>query len=103
MATLCQYSWPGNVRELRNVVHRACILAAGEITPESRPELGATQEQSDDSLIGLPLAEAERRLIIACLHKFQGNKRSAAEELGVTARTLSNKLKLYREQGFPLE
>jgi DNA-binding NtrC family response regulator len=104
MSVLCRYSWPGNVRELRNVIHRACILAStGEITPETLPDLEESETNPGDSLIGLPLAVAERRLIITCLKKFHGNKKSAAEELGVTARTLSNKLKLYREQGFPLE
>ena len=51
-----------------------------------------------DGLAGLTLAEVERRLILASLSKFQGNKRLAADELGVTARTLSNKLKVYSEE-----
>lgn len=104
MGTLCRYSWPGNVRELRNVIHRACILATdGELTPNTLPELDPPEKRRDDSLIGLPLADVERRLIMASLRKFQGNKKLAAEELGVTARTLSNKLKTYRDQGFPLK
>lgn len=100
MSLLCKHAWPGNVRELRNVIHRACILATdGEVTPHSLPNLEIAGTDEQDSLIGLPLAVAERRLIIACLQKYCGNKKSAAEELGVTTRTLSNKLKLYREQG----
>ena len=56
------------------------------------------QRNDVDGLAGLTLAEVERRLILLSLSKFQGNKRLAAEELGVTARTLSNKLKVYSEE-----
>ena len=102
MQQLCDYGWPGNVRELRNVIHRACILTTNsEITPASLPDLDDASDNGDDpaSLMGLPLADVERRLIISCLQKFSGNKKSAAAELGVTARTLSNKIKQYREEG----
>ena len=102
MQQLCEYNWPGNVRELRNAIHRACILTTNsEITPASLPDLDDSSDNSHDStsLMGLPLADVERRIIIACLHKFGGNKKSAAAELGVTARTLSNKIKQYREEG----
>jgi len=105
MQSLCGYHWPGNVRELRNVIHRACILATtGEINLDTLPEFasppeGASSVQDVNSLAGLSLAEVERKLIVSCLRKFDGNKKAAAEELGVTARTLSNKLRLYREQG----
>jgi DNA-binding NtrC family response regulator len=107
MQSLCGYHWPGNVRELRNVIHRACILATtGEINLDSLPDFASPPEGACDvenvhSLAGLSLADVERRLIVACLRKFDGNKKAAAEELGVTARTLSNKLRLYREQGLP--
>jgi DNA-binding NtrC family response regulator len=101
MQKLCDYDWPGNVRELRNVIQRACILTVnGEITPEHlRVSGGASETKDPVTLIGLPLADVERKLIIASLQKFRGNKKSAAAELGVTARTLSNKIKQYRDEG----
>ena len=96
---LCEYFWPGNVRELRNVVHRACILAVdGEINVGCLPaKITNPAPENDDCSIfdGMQLAEVERKLIIACLKKYNGSKKLAAAELGVTARTLSNKMKLY--------
>jgi DNA-binding NtrC family response regulator len=101
MQKLCEYHWPGNVRELRNTVHRACILSTDrQITPDQiRVCDSPANTQTPARLTGLPLAEVERKLIIASLRKFGGNKKSAAAELGVTARTLSNKIKQYRDEG----
>ena len=112
MQSLCSHQWPGNVRELRNVIHRACVVAnTSEICLDSLPKFESTccdsgyetptEHQVFNSLAGLTLAEVERRLILMCLQKFDGNKTSAPAQLGVTARTLSNKLKLYRENGLP--
>ncbi|MGB2499920.1 MAG: sigma-54 interaction domain-containing protein, partial [Mariniblastus sp.] len=100
MQWLCQYHWPGNVRELRNVIHRACVIAVdGKIGLNCLAKKKHRAQRNDvDGLAGLTLAEVERRLILLSLSKFQGNKRLAAEELGVTARTLSNKLKVYSEE-----
>ena len=100
MQWLCQYHWPGNVRELRNIIHRACVIAAdGKIGLNCLAKKNHRAPENDvDGLAGLTLAEVERRLILSSLSKFQGNKRLAAEELGVTARTLSNKLKVYSEE-----
>ncbi len=96
---MCEYHWPGNVRELRNVIHRACILNAdGEIAVESLPRkvIEPRSEEGNCAVFeGMQLADVERKLIIACLKKYKGSKKLAAAELGVTARTLSNKLKLY--------
>lgn len=100
MQWLCEYHWPGNVRELRNVIHRACVIAVdGKIGLNCLAKKNCRSKVSEvDGLAGLTLAEVERRLILASLSKFQGNKRLAADELGVTARTLSNKLKVYSEE-----
>lgn len=96
---MCEYRWPGNVRELRNVIHRACILAIdGEIHPGCLPGriTDPVPDNEDCSMFdGMQLAEVERKIIISCLKKYNGSKKLAAAELGVTARTLSNKLKLY--------
>ena len=97
MAKLCKYHWPGNVRELRNVIHRACVNASGkEIQCDAIPYLGDEFVSEDTPMLGMTLAEIEKRIILASLKKFEGNKKSAANELGVTARTLSNKLKHYQ-------
>lgn len=110
MQSLCRYRWPGNVRELRNVIHRACVIAlGGEIDQadlpcfETDPEEDAQAGFADnlDALHGMTLADVERKMIVSSLQKFDGNKKHAAEELGVTARTLSNKLKQYREEARP--
>lgn len=100
MERLVGYHWPGNVRELRNVIQRACIVSnTDEITVESLPRWNPKSvENSTGELVGMTLAEVERQLILASLKRFGGNKKSAAAELGVTARTLSNKLKLYHEE-----
>lgn len=109
MALLCGYSWPGNVRELRNVIHRSCILADNsELNCDALPdklkdsteaETSESPPSNIDAISAMSLAEIERRVIMARLHKFKGDKKQAAKELGVTARTLSNKLRLYHSEG----
>jgi two-component system response regulator AtoC len=99
VAILRRCAWPGNVRELKNVVHRAFILAEDEIGPSClAPELSGHAPAADGGR--LPgaletLAEAERRLIIASLDHFGGDKRKAADALGVSVRTLYNRLREY--------
>lgn len=96
---LCHYSWPGNVRELRNVVTRSAIFAtAGVIQREHlglplrvAPPPGLDEEGSDDQLDGV-----ERRTILRVLRETNGHRQRAAEVLGISRRTLSRKLKLYR-------
>ena len=102
VAILSRCAWPGNVRELKNVVHRAFILAKeedGEIGPSClAPELSGQGQAADGA--PLPgsietLAEAEHRLILASLDHFGGDKRRAAEALGVSLRTFYNRLHEY--------
>jgi len=109
MQQLCKYSWPGNVRELRNVVHSAYILAGNAIDEASLPdELRSSRAASPNDLVdedehefvtlkvGTPIAEAERRLIMATLRYCDSNKAKAAELLGVSLKTLYNRLGSYR-------
>lgn len=116
LQTLEDYHWPGNVRELRNVVHRACVLtqhklldladlpvmgnasSAGEISSKS-----ASKEEAINSLAEIPahwlnshLADTERAIILAAVEQF-GSQRVVAEKLGVSTRTLSNKIRQYRK------
>ena len=106
MRMLEMYDWPGNVRELRNVVERATILARGEfMEPQHLPRLGAsaTAKAAEASASGVTIApgmtvdEAERRLIVATLEASGGNKTRAAEMLGISLKTLHNKLNKMKE------
>jgi DNA-binding NtrC family response regulator len=99
-----RYTWPGNVRELRNTLERAVVTCAGELIHKNdlgpdfgRPAvLGA--EDGLRLLPGMTVAEAERRLIFETLTFTQHNKTRAAEMLGISLKTLHNKLKEYEAQ-----
>ncbi len=108
--------WPGNVRELENTIHRAVLLSSGaEIdaeairAPDGAPGGGAlhdpatqaaqTAEAVSRSLVGMTVAEVERDLIIDTLGHCLGNRTHAANILGISIRTLRNKLKQYSEAG----
>ena len=99
---LTQYRWPGNVRELRNVLQRAYVMTAGaEIGDQWLPRdvladpvrnAGAgTLEVS----VGTPLAAVERQLILATLEHYGHQKERTAAALGVSLKTLYNRLKEY--------
>jgi len=102
-----RYSWPGNVRELRNVLERAVILAGeGTIARHHLPRdfgvpAGARplqQEMEPDAVrlpIGTTVGEAEKALIQLTLKHTRNNKTRAAEILGISLKTLFNKLKEY--------
>jgi DNA-binding NtrC family response regulator len=89
-------TWPGNVRELKNVVHRAFILAEREIGPSHlAAELSGHQPTKELPVPLTTLAAAERRLILATLEHFEGDRRRAADALAVSLRTLYNRLREY--------
>jgi DNA-binding NtrC family response regulator len=97
-----RYAWPGNVRELRNAMERAVIVASGElITPENLPPAVRGGPSGNDPVVlaGMTVDEVERRLIFLTLEKTEGNKTRAAKMLGVSLKTLHNKLRRYREEG----
>ncbi|MEW6073134.1 MAG: sigma-54 dependent transcriptional regulator [Planctomycetota bacterium] len=116
---LGEWSWPGNVRELENAVHRAVILAEeGEIDgnllafdpqPHTahKPQFTLVTDKGNyigcisgaSPLANRTLADIEREAILCTLEATRGNKTEAARRLGVTARTLSNKMRLWRELG----
>ncbi len=110
-------AWPGNVRELENAMHRAVLLSGGdEIDIESirlpdgsamRPAVDSfsVQNQDDTSnpgLVGRTVADVERDLIINTLDHCFGNRTHAATILGISIRTLRNKLKQYTHDGVPV-
>ena len=98
MRILEQYAWPGNVRELRNVIERATIVSPGpfiEVThlPPSVVEEPAPAQQRKMALApGTTVEEAERQLIVMTLEHTRDNKTRAAEILGISLKTLHNKL-----------
>ncbi|HZP13200.1 MAG TPA: sigma-54 dependent transcriptional regulator [Nevskiaceae bacterium] len=104
---LAAHPWPGNVRQLKNAVSRAFILADQIIdapftraAPQHRRP--ARRDGHIDVVVGTPLADAQRELIEATLDHFDGDKRAAAQALGVSLKTLYNRLELYRGDGTSL-
>jgi two-component system, NtrC family, response regulator AtoC len=100
MEAVKRYPWPGNVRELRNAVERMMLLAdGGRITPACLPPEVARSTSADHLPSDeLDLARVERRLILRALRETGGRKTEAAERLGISLRTLYNKLQLYRAE-----
>ncbi len=101
---LRSYRWPGNVRELQNTIERAVILAENERYVDVH-DLGLPASPTPDApvfdLANLPTCEEmERKLIAATLMLTRNNKTHAAKKLGISLRTLRNKLAIYRNMGF---
>ncbi len=102
MRALEQYNWPGNIRELRNVIERATILAPGPFVelrhlPPALMNEPAPQQAPQMALApGTTVEEAERRLIMMTLEHTRDNKTRAAEILGISLKTLHNKLNKLR-------
>ncbi|MGB8363391.1 MAG: sigma-54-dependent transcriptional regulator [Rhizomicrobium sp.] len=117
---LLSHAWRGNVRELENTMHRAVLLASGsEILPEAirlpdgshvgnanGPDLSGpvkaaveTAQAATRSLVGRTVADVERDLILDTLDHCLGNRTHAANILGISIRTLRNKLREYGQSG----
>ena len=112
--------WPGNVRELENTLHRAVILATGPeigidgiLSPDGArldtsrgtgvaEQAALTAEQVTRNLVGRTVAEVERDLILETLKHCLGNRTHAANILGISIRTLRNKLNEYSAEGAPI-
>jgi len=101
MVILAKYEWPGNIRELQNCCERLQILADGHtIMPGDLPENITNPEQKivmDDYDPTVTLHDLEKRYILKALNYFDGNKTQAANALGITIKTLYNKLHEYGE------
>ena len=100
------HAWPGNVRELRNVIERAVIICSGEQIERHHfapyPIDQRERLRNEDTItlpVGTPLEEIERQMIMRTLQKTNHSKKRAAELLGVSLKTIHNKLNLYRERG----
>ncbi len=96
MTAMSQYHWPGNVRELKNTIERLVVMTEGNsISIEDLPEnirlVSSTTAEGTEAV----LSEIEKKHILKVLHEKQGNKTLAAEALGISLKTLYNKLKVY--------
>ena len=101
MARLKAYHWPGNVRELRHVVQRATIMSdpgANELVLPDRFE-SPFGEQRQGLTIGRSIRDVERELITRTLEHLNGDKKAAAETLGISLNTLYNRLNAYDSNG----
>jgi len=104
LETLHRYTWPGNVRELRNVLERALVTCPGDTLEKENLGLnfGRTVVAGANDVLrlrpGMTVAEAERRLIFETLVFTENNKTRAAELLGISLKTLHNKLKEYEAE-----
>ncbi|MFW5730246.1 MAG: sigma 54-interacting transcriptional regulator [Desulfonatronovibrionaceae bacterium] len=124
---LMEYDWPGNVRELQNLMERAVLLAEPEgiirtrhfllndedwMNEDLKNETSAEDVHEDiqgpgtlpdlDSQDIIPISEMEKQMIIKGLKKTRGNRTQASEILGISVRTLRNKLNEYKKQGLIL-
>jgi DNA-binding NtrC family response regulator len=95
---LRRYGWPGNLRELKNVLQRGFILAdEGQgVDPIPHPVVTEVFSSSLLMTVGTPIAEAERRLILAALEKFEGDKKKVAAALHISLNTLYSRLSEYK-------
>jgi two-component system response regulator FlrC len=120
MQVLINHSWPGNVRELENTLHRAVLLTLGNkidkndiLLPDGKPHVEiqrktqkgtgnlpeGTEPLAESSMVGKTVSDVERDLIIDTLKHCLGNRTHAANILGISIRTLRNKLNIYMSEG----
>jgi DNA-binding NtrC family response regulator len=113
---LLNYLWPGNVRELENTMHRAVLLSTTDEIDENavilqtpsavRQPVAATKAENQApeivSAVGQTVAAVERKLILDTMENTAWNRSTAATILGISIRTLRNKLKQYQEEGFDI-
>jgi DNA-binding NtrC family response regulator len=114
VAKLERYRWPGNVRELRNVVQRAFVMTAGDLIsdewlPTSTPTVATAASNeaaaplaSGETItvqVGTSIAQAERQLILATFEHCGHNKERTAAALGISLKTLYNRLKEFASEG----
>ena len=108
---LKKYHWPGNVRELENSMHRSVLMASGDVIgpeaiqlqgmpePVLAPATVPTSAMGGGNFVGRTVESVEQELILNTLSHCLGNRTHAANILGISIRTLRNKLKAYGDQG----
>lgn len=104
LTSLKTHSWPGNVRELENTIHRGVLLSEDGVMgmdaiQMQSPKANAADGARDINLVGRTVADVEKDLIIETLDHCLGNRTHAARILGISIRTLRNKLRQYSDSG----
>ena len=98
---LNSFHWPGNVRQLRNLIHRACVEAETSVIRQidfgNIRSTSVSNNNLPSEFLTMPLDEIERAVILSRIRRFHGNKTEAAAELGVTPRTLRNKIARWQQ------
>ena len=98
LSAMARRSWPGNVRELKNEISRLCVLCEGDIEdPSLVSSPAALSSELDDQRV-VPILELERRAIRNALSKTGGDKRRAAEMLGISRAKIYQRLKEWRDE-----
>ena len=101
LQVIANHSWPGNVRELKHAIERAYILADKQILPEhlllEHAELTSTDISLAEVPVGVPLEQLEKAAILSTLAQNDGNKTDTAQQLGISVKTLYNKLEKYQQ------
>jgi len=95
------YDWPGNVRELQNAIERAVVLSSESVLEPGHFLLSGARPRRDSNTslrAGTTVSEIEKQLILKTLEHCSQNRTQAAKLLGISVRTLRNKLKEYRIQ-----
>jgi two-component system response regulator AtoC len=94
------WTWPGNIRELENVLERAVILAENGIIYASHVAIESQEKREEPAgFAGMTLSQVEQKLILQTLQLTEQNRTRAAEILGISIRTLRNKINEYRQAG----
>lgn len=111
---LINYDWPGNIRELKHTMERALILSKGSeinvkdlflhgLTFSNKSEEAINTNSSDNIIVDKSIADVEKELILNTLKKHRGNRTEAAAILGITVRTLRNKLNEFKKEGIDID
>lgn len=111
---LLSYEWPGNIRELKHTVERAVILSKEKditvkdlflhgLTFSNKNENVVKSNSNDEIIVDKSIADVEKELILNTLKKHNGNRTKTAEVLGITVRTLRNKLNEFKKEGLDIE
>ena len=96
---MADYDWPGNLVELRNVVTRIDALSRQAMVDIDELKRHWQRPRKELDISGMSLEDAETQLIMEALERFRGNKTAAANQLGITTRTLHNKVRKFRSLG----
>jgi two-component system response regulator AtoC len=93
MSRLESYEYPGNIRELENILERACIFSEGNELTLTTMDSSSVKNENSDMVNEGTIKEMEKKMIERSLHKWEGNRTRTAQELGISRKTLLNKIK----------